>query len=152
MSAYRKFVDTLQSEPRIPAPPKPPKPPKALKANPCGPVGLPVLGGLGTLGAPPIKNEISLHAATPPPLSFSARAVLDDFKDESAANGEHGSDMPLAATAIIAPAIVGSVSQSGGGRDSDENRGQPHAPEKPGTTLPSADTARDAMPVASGRR
>jgi hypothetical protein len=42
-------------------------------------------------------------------------------------------------------AIVGSVSQSGGGRDSDENRGQPHAPENagaitfaPGTTLPSA--------------
>jgi glucans biosynthesis protein len=56
-------------------------------------------------------------------------------------------------------AIVGSVSQSGGGRDNDENRGQPHAPENagaitfaPGTTLPSADEARDAMPVASGRR
>ena len=56
-------------------------------------------------------------------------------------------------------AIVGSVSQSGGGRDSDENRGQPHAPENagaitfaPGTTLPSADEARDPMPVASGRR
>ena len=86
MSAYRKFVDTLQSEPRIPAPPKPPKPPKALKANPCGPVGLPVLGGLGTLGAPPIKNEISLHAATPPPVPFSARGVWDDFKNEDAAH------------------------------------------------------------------
>jgi hypothetical protein len=56
-------------------------------------------------------------------------------------------------------AIVGSVSQSGGGRDDDENRGQPHAPENsgaitfaPGTTLPSADEARDPMPVASGRR
>ena len=56
-------------------------------------------------------------------------------------------------------AIVGAVSQSGGGRDSDENRGQPHAPENagaitfaPSTTLPSADKARDAMPVASGRR
>ena len=56
-------------------------------------------------------------------------------------------------------AIVGSVSQSGGGRDNDENRGQPHAPENagaitfaPGTALPSADEARDAMPVASGRR
>ncbi len=56
-------------------------------------------------------------------------------------------------------AIVGSVSQSGGGRDNDENRGQPHAPENagaitfaPGTTLPSADEARDPMPVASGRR
>jgi hypothetical protein len=56
-------------------------------------------------------------------------------------------------------AIVGSVSQSGGGRDNDENRGQPHAPENagaitfaPGATLPSADEARDAMPVASGRR
>jgi hypothetical protein len=93
MSAYRKFVDTLQSEPRIPAPPKSPKPPKALKANPCEPVSLPVLGGLGTLGAPPNRNEISLHAATPPPLSFSAAAADD----------EHGSDMPLAGTAIIAP-------------------------------------------------
>jgi hypothetical protein len=46
-------------------------------------------------------------------------------------------------------AIVGSVSQSGGGRDNDENRGQPQAPENagaitfaPGTTLPSADEAR----------
>jgi hypothetical protein len=45
-------------------------------------------------------------------------------------------------------AIVGSVSQSGGGRDSDENRGQPHAPENagaitfaPGATLPSTDKA-----------
>jgi hypothetical protein len=54
-------------------------------------------------------------------------------------------------------AIVGSVSQSGGGRDNDENCGQPHAPEyagaitfAPGTTLPSADEAREAMPVASG--
>jgi len=52
-------------------------------------------------------------------------------------------------------AIVGSVSQSGGGRDNDENRGQPHAPENagtitfaPGTTLPSANEAREAMPVA----
>jgi hypothetical protein len=56
-------------------------------------------------------------------------------------------------------AIVGSVSQSGGGRESDENRGQPHAPENvgaiafaPGTTLPSPDEARNALPVASGRR
>src|ERR1700730_8191147 len=56
-------------------------------------------------------------------------------------------------------AIVGSVSHTGGGRDHDENRGQPHAPENagaitfaPGTTLPSADKAREAMPVASGRR
>jgi len=56
-------------------------------------------------------------------------------------------------------AIVGSVSQSGGGRDNDENRGQPHAPENaravtfaPRTTLPSADEARDTMPVTSGRR
>ena len=90
MSAYRKFVDILQSEPRIPTPPKPPKAPKA---NPSEPVGLPVLGGLGTLGAPPIKNEISLHAATPLPVSCS----------EAAGDGEHGSDMPLAGTAIIAP-------------------------------------------------
>ena len=44
------------------------------------------------------------------------------------------------------------VSQSGGGRDNDENCGQPHAPEyagaitfAPGTTLPSADEAREAM-------
>ena len=56
-------------------------------------------------------------------------------------------------------AIVGSLSQTGGGRDNDENRGQPHAPENagaitfaPGTTLPSADEARDAMPVARGHR
>jgi hypothetical protein len=56
-------------------------------------------------------------------------------------------------------AIVGSVSRSGGERDSDENRGQPHAPENagavtfaPGTALPSADEAREALPVASGRR
>ncbi len=56
-------------------------------------------------------------------------------------------------------AIVGSVNQSGGGRENDENRGQPHAPENvgaitfaPGTTLPSADKARDVLPVASGRR
>jgi hypothetical protein len=56
-------------------------------------------------------------------------------------------------------AIVGSVSQSGGGRDNDENRGQPHSPENAGaitfasgTTLPSANEAREAMPVASGRR
>jgi hypothetical protein len=90
MSAYRKFVDTLQSELRTPAPPKPPKTPKA---NPSEPVSLPVLGGLGTLGAPPIKNEISPHAATPPPVSYS----------EAAADGEHGGDMPLAGTAIIAP-------------------------------------------------
>jgi hypothetical protein len=41
------------------------------------------------------------------------------------------------------------VSQSGGGRDNDENRGQPHAPENvgaisfaPGATLSSADAAR----------
>jgi hypothetical protein len=103
MSAYRKFVDTLQSELRTPAPPKTPKAPKA---NPSEPFGLPVLGGLGglgTLGAPPIKNEILLHAATPPPVPFSARAVWDDFKDEGAANGEHGSDMTFAGTAIIAP-------------------------------------------------
>ena len=100
MSAYRKFVDTLQSEPRIPAPPKPPNAPKA---NPSEPVSLPVLGGLGTLGAPPIRNVISRHAATPPPLSFSARAIWDDFKDENAANGEHGSDLPLAGTAITTP-------------------------------------------------
>jgi hypothetical protein len=100
MSAYRKFVDTLQSEPQIPTSPKPPKAPKA---NPSEPVSLPVLGGLGTLGALPLKNESSLHAATSPPVSFSARAVLDELKDEVAADGERGSDMPLAGTAIIAP-------------------------------------------------
>src|SRR6202047_1355159 len=100
MSAYRKFVDTLHSEPRIPAPPKPPKAPKA---NPSEPVSLPVLGGLGTLGAPTLKNETSPHAATLPPASFSARAVLDDCKDEGAANGQDGYDMSLAGTAIVAP-------------------------------------------------
>jgi hypothetical protein len=100
MSAYRKFVEILQSELRTPVPPKPPKAPKA---NPSEPVCVPVLGGLGTLGAPSLKNETSPHAATPPPLSFSARAVLDEFEDEAAADVEHGSDMPLADTAIIAP-------------------------------------------------
>jgi hypothetical protein len=56
-------------------------------------------------------------------------------------------------------AIVGSVNQSGGGRENDENRGQPRAPGNagaialgPGATLPGADKARDAVPVASGRR
>lgn len=100
MSGYRKFIDTLQSELRTPTPPKPPKTPKA---NPREAVSLPVLGGLGTLGARTLKNEISPHAATRPPLSFSARAIWDDFKDEGAANGKHGSDMMLAGTAIIAP-------------------------------------------------
>jgi hypothetical protein len=100
MNAYRKFVDTLQSESRIPAAPKPSKAPKA---NPSESVSVPVLGGLDTLGTPPIKNEISLHVATRPPLSFSARAILDDFKDEGPANGEQGSDMPFAVTTIIAP-------------------------------------------------
>jgi hypothetical protein len=51
---YQKFVDTLNSEPWIPASPKPSKAPKA---NPSEPVSLPVLGSLGTLGVPPIKNE-----------------------------------------------------------------------------------------------
>jgi hypothetical protein len=56
-------------------------------------------------------------------------------------------------------AIVGSVNQTGGGRENDENRGQPHAPGNagaialaPGATVPGADKARDAVPVASGRR
>jgi hypothetical protein len=61
MSAYRKFVDTLQRKPQTPTPPKPPKVPKD---NPGEPLSPPVLGNLGTLGAPPIKNEISLHAAS----------------------------------------------------------------------------------------
>src|ERR1700738_3024070 len=80
MSGGRKFVDTLQSEPQIPTPPKPPKAPKA---HPSEAVSLPVLGGLGTLGAPTLKNETSPHAATPPPLSCSARP-WDDAKDEDA--------------------------------------------------------------------
>jgi hypothetical protein len=67
MSAYRKFVVTLQREPRIRTPPKPPKTPKA---NPSEPVSLPILGDLGALGAPTLKNETSPHAATPPPWSF----------------------------------------------------------------------------------
>ena len=100
MSAYRKFVDTLQSEPRIPAPPKPPKAPKA---NPSEPVSLPILGGLGTLRAPTLKNETSPHVATHLPLSFSARAIWDDFKGEDAARSRDGHDMPLAGTPIIAP-------------------------------------------------
>src|SRR6202040_650413 len=83
MSAYRKFVDTLQSELRTPAPPKPPKAPKA---NPSEWVSLPVLGDLGTLGAPPIKNEISLHAATRPPLSFSAPKILSPMPQPAGRN------------------------------------------------------------------
>jgi len=83
MSAYRKFVDTLQREPRTPTPPKPPKVPKA---NPSEPVSLPVLGGLGALGAPRLLKTKSLHAATPPPVPFSARGVWDDFKNEDAAH------------------------------------------------------------------
>jgi hypothetical protein len=90
MNTYRKFVDTLQSELRTPAPPNPPKVPKA---NPSEPDGLPVLGGLGTLGAATLKNETSPHAATPPPLPFS----------EATADGEHGREVPLVGTAIIAP-------------------------------------------------
>jgi hypothetical protein len=100
MSVYRKFVDTLQSEPRTPTPPKPPKTPKA---NPSEPVSLPVLGSLGTLGIPPMKTEIPLHAATRPPLSFLARAIWDDVKDDGAANGEDGNDIPLVDPTIIAP-------------------------------------------------
>jgi hypothetical protein len=53
-------------------------------------------------------------------------------------------------------AIVGNVK---GGRDNDQNRGQPRSPGNagaitfaPGTTLPSADKEREAVPVASGRR
>jgi hypothetical protein len=95
MSAYRKFIDTLQSEPRTPAPPKPPKAPKA---NPSEPVSLPVLGGLGALAAAPLKIEKAVHT-TP----FSARAIADDFKCEGAARGELSRDKPPAGTAIIAP-------------------------------------------------
>ena len=55
-------------------------------------------------------------------------------------------------------AIVGSVSQSGGGRDNDENRGQPmHLETREPSRLRQAPRclaheARDPMPVASGRR
>ncbi len=55
-------------------------------------------------------------------------------------------------------AIVGIVDAPGGGVQS-KSEDQPHAPENagaitfaPGTTLPSANEAREAMPVASGRR
>ncbi len=100
MTAYCKFVDTLQIEPNIA---RSPKPPKASKADPSDAVSHPVLGGLGALGAPPLKNEVSLHAATRPPLSRSARDVRADFKDEGAGGGEHGDDVPLAGGAVVAP-------------------------------------------------
>jgi hypothetical protein len=81
VSAYRKFIDTLQSEPWTPTPPKPPKAPKA---DPGEPVSLPVLGGLGTLDAARIKVE---------------NAAVSTVVGEHAANLEYGS----AGAVIIAP-------------------------------------------------
>jgi hypothetical protein len=100
MSAYRKFIDTLQSEPRTPAPPKPPKTPKADPSESVSPLGL---GGLGALAAAAVKVENAVHATTHPCVPFPPPATGDDFNDEGAACGELGSDMPLADTAIIAP-------------------------------------------------
>jgi hypothetical protein len=100
MSAYRKFVDTPQSEPRSPAPPKPPKTPKA---DPSEPVSLPTIGGLGALAAASVKVEKAVHDTTHPCVPFSARAIGDDFKDEGVPSGGHGSDVPLADPTIIAP-------------------------------------------------
>ena len=80
MSAYRKFVDTLQSEPRIPTPPKPPKAPKA---NSSEPVNLPILGGLGALG------EAGAETENPRAPADSALAIWGDTEEERAAIIEH---------------------------------------------------------------
>jgi hypothetical protein len=100
VSAYRKFIDTLQSEPWTPTPSKPPKAPKA---NPGRPVSLPVLGGLGTLGAAPLKVENTGHTSAQPCVSYSARFTGSGIEGEHPVNGEDGSDMPLVGGAIVAP-------------------------------------------------
>ncbi len=94
MSAYRKFIDTLQSEPWTPTPPKPPKAPNA---TPVEPVSLPRLGGLGTLDDAPFEIENTVLTATHRRVPFSARASGHNV------NGEHEGDMPLSGTAIVAP-------------------------------------------------
>jgi hypothetical protein len=96
VSAYRKFIDTLQSEPWTPTPPKPPKTPKER-------VSFPVLGDLGTLGAAPLKVENTGQTCTQPCVSFSARSTWRGIEEEDPANDEHGSDAPLAGAAIVAP-------------------------------------------------
>jgi hypothetical protein len=96
VSAYRKFIDTLQSEPWTPTPPKPPKTPKQ-------PVGFPVLGDLGTLGAAPLEVENTGHTSAQPCISFSPRPNWGCIAGEHPADGEHGGDVPLADGAIIAP-------------------------------------------------
>jgi hypothetical protein len=100
VSAYRKFIDILQSEPRIP---EAPKPAKAPKANPSERVSLPTLAGLGALAAAPIKVEKAVRASKHPRAPFSAPVIWDDFRDEGASNGEHSSDVPLPDPTIIAP-------------------------------------------------
>jgi hypothetical protein len=96
VSAYRKFIDTLQSEPWTPTPPKLPKAPKE-------PVGFPDLGVLGTLDAAPLKVENMGHASAQPCVKFSARPSWCGIEGEHPANNEHRSDVPLAGAAIIAP-------------------------------------------------
>jgi hypothetical protein len=79
MSAYRKFVDILQSEPRIPTPPKPAKAPKA---NPSEPVSLPVLGSLGTLYQVSLMKthtEAVLARSETTKQSKGSQATLDCF-------------------------------------------------------------------------
>jgi hypothetical protein len=100
VSAYRKFIDTLQSEPWTPTPPKPPKAPKA---NPGEGVSLPVLGGLDTLDAAPLKVENMGHTSAQHRVSFSAMPTWGYNAGEHLANDEHRSDVPLAGAAIIAP-------------------------------------------------
>lgn len=96
MSAYRKFVDSLESESWTSTPPKPSKPPKT---DPSEPVSLPVLGGLDALAAVPLKIENTVHTTTHPQMPFSAGATWGDVKGEPAVDAEYGS----AGTAIVAP-------------------------------------------------
>jgi hypothetical protein len=99
VSAYRKFIDTLQSELWTATPPKPPKAPKEI---PSEPVALPVLDGLGTLDGAPAKVENTVHTTTSPCVPFSARATRGGMEGEPAAGGEHASN-PTGDSAVIAP-------------------------------------------------
>jgi hypothetical protein len=96
VSAYRQFIDTLQSEPWTPTPPKPPETPKER-------VSFPDLGDLGTLEAAPPKVENTGHTSAQPCVSFSARPSWCGIEGEHPANDEDRNDVPLADAAIIAP-------------------------------------------------
>jgi hypothetical protein len=97
---YRKFSDTLKNSDCALTPPNPPK---ASKVEATDRTAASPLGGLGALDATPLKVENAVHGTTHPRVPFSARAIGDEFKDEGSVSGEHGSDMPLDDTAIIAP-------------------------------------------------